>query len=57
MDVFGDEELARLHGEWNNIDESIDNVSIGITVTVTIIITSIGSVEIIVANSYNPLRS
>ena len=57
MNVFGDEELTRLHEEWSNIDESIENESRGITVTVTVTINSTRPVEIIVATSLNALRS
>lgn len=57
MDVFGDEDLTRLHGEWSNIDESSDDESMSITVTVIIAITSTGSVKIIVLSTPDTSRS
>ena len=51
MSVFGDEELARLHEQVNNIDETIDDESVEITVTVTVTITTTRSNQVIVVES------
>ena len=69
MSAFGADELARLHEQVNNIDETIDDrldgrdrgrhddESIRVTVTVTVTIPSTRPVEIIVSTGYNTIRS
>ena len=57
MNVFGADELTRLHEQVNNIDETLDDESIRVTVTVTITITSTRPVEVIVSTSYNTIGS
>ena len=63
MNVFENEELARLHAQVNNVDETIDNEfnnepqqvlqSAGVSVIVTVTITSTRPVEVTVSTIHN----
>ena len=53
MNIFGAEELARLHEQVNNVDETFDEESADVTVTVTVTLTATRSVQVIVYTIHN----